>query len=787
MAFVHDPATLPELIDAAWRQHHRDPMQLLPLGERIVAAAEAAHDEVGVAWGWLQQAWGLRFRSRADGAASALARAQAGFERAGHADGLAACRDLQGMVLCLARRLDEAQALLAQNDVRPGGPRPARERCSTHQRLAWIYDMIGQRDEALRERYALQAAAQESGDGAACALALGMLGGIHADLYNLEEAERLCRQGMELAEAEGAAQAWAMTALNGMNALVAQGRGAEAVPWAEALLAKEPQLNARAREQRYIVYADAFAQAGDTARAQALLDDSRAMRNAVSESLLSWTTAQAVTWALQSKWAELRALAEGWLRDPRVGTDPAQVPSEQLRLLQLASQACEALGDAPAALRWQREAFVLHETLVGRSARARRLALEVQHGLALEVQRRQQAEVERQRLDGLNRALEAANAAKTRFLAAASHDLRQPVQALALNMAALGHESVSPAQAQLVQRMAASLQALTQMFDVLLDISRLDAGIVPVAPQRVALVPLLQRLHGELDASATARGLQLRLHLPPLPPPLSPGATGPCTRSDPVLLERCLRNLLDNALKYTRSGGVLLALRRAGDGWQVQVSDTGVGMTPEVLARACDEFFQADNPERDRSRGLGLGLAIVQRLLRLMGHRLALSSRAGRGTTARVELPHEDAPAQLAPEQADAMPPTPPGSTPGMVAVVDDDAAVRDGLTALLQRWGHTVLQGADDAQLLQAWAAAGRPDVQAVITDYRLRGSLEGPQVVQALRQAWGREVPALVITGDMAPERLQRLRDSGLPWLAKPVMPMRLRGWLGAASPLP
>ena len=766
------------LIDEAWRQHHREPRQLLSLGERIVAAAEAARDEAGAAWGWLHQAWGQRFLSLPDDAAAALARAEAGFARAGHAHGLAACRDLQAMMLGLARRWPEALALLAQNDVVPGGPRPACERFGTHQRLAWAHDAAGDRDAALRERYALLAAAQEWGDEAARALTLGLLGGLHADLYNLEEAERLCREGMVLADAAGATQAWAMATLNGMNALVVQGRGAEARPWAEALLSREAELNARAREQRLIVYADAFAQAGEPTRAQTLLEESRALRHAGSESLLSWATAQAVTWAHQAKWAELRTLAEGWLQNPEHGTDPAQVPSEQLRLLQLASQACEALGDNAAALRWQREAFALHEALVGRSARARRLALEVQHGLAMERLRRQQAEEAQQRLDALNRALEEANAAKTRFLAAASHDLRQPVQALALNMAALEIEARAagtPAQHELVQRMAGSLQALSQMFDVLLDISRLDAGIVPVNPQPVALAPLLQRLHDELVATAAARSLRLVLHL-------SPRAARATTTSDPVLLERCLRNLLDNALKYTAEGGVLLALRPRAGGWVVQVCDTGIGMAPAVLARAFEEFFQADNPGRDRARGLGLGLAIVQRMLRLLGHTLHLASQPGHGTTATIALAAA-APAAPAVEASAAT----AAFAPGVLAVIDDDAAVRESLAALLQRWGHAVLHGADDASLLAAWQAAGRPPVQALITDLRLARHRTGLEAVAALRQAWGAALPALVITGDIAPDRLQALRDSGLPWLAKPVMPMRLRGWIAGLQPAP
>jgi signal transduction histidine kinase/CheY-like chemotaxis protein len=761
------------LIDEAWRLHHRDPLQLLPQGERIVAAASAHDDALGVAWGWLHQAWGQRFRGSRDESAAALRNAEAGFTQLQHANGLASCRDVRVMGLCMEGRFDEAAELLALNDTRPESGRPAWERVCTLQRQALQHTLQGDRDAALKVKYGLLAAAQETGEPAAVAQALAGIGGEHADLFNLEEAERLCRAAMALADEGGAVHAWCMAALNGMNAIVAQGRGAEVTPWVERLLTLEPSQNRRAREHRLIVYADALAQGGQLARAQAMLNESLAARTARQGHTLSWVTAQCVVWASLGQWQPLRAAAEAWLRDPQYGSGPVQVPTEQLRLLRLTARACEALGDLSAALGWERRAFELHEELVGRSARARRLALEVEHQLASERHQRSQAEAERQRLDVLNQALEEANAAKTRFLAAASHDLRQPVQALALNMAALEIESRAagtPAQHELVQRMGGSLQALSQMFDVLLDISRLDAGIVPVNPQPVALAPLLQRLHGELAASAAARGLRLSLHLP------ARGATA-TTTSDPVLLERCLRNLLDNALKYTASGGVLLALRPRRGRWVVQVLDTGIGMAPAVLARACEEFFQADNPGRDRTRGLGLGLAIVQRMLRLLGHGLALASNAGRGTTATVSL---EASAPVA--RAETVAITSHHDTAGVLAVIDDDTAVREGLASLLQRWGHAVLTGADDAELLAAWQAAGRPAVQALITDLRLAGHRTGLQAVGTLRQAWGTALPALVITGDIAPDRLQALRASGLPWLPKPVMPMRLRGWIAS-----
>lgn len=273
-----------------------------------------------------------------------------------------------------------------------------------------------------------------------------------------------------------------------------------------------------------------------------------------------------------------------------------------------------------------------------------------------------------------------------------------------------------------------------------------------------------------------ARGLRLRLHLPR-------GADA-ATVNDPVLLERCRRNLLDNALKYTTEGGVLLALRPRAGASRVQVLDTGIGMAPEVLARACEEFFQADNPERGRRRGMGLGLAIAQRILRLLRHRLDLRSRPGHGTSASASL--QALAAVDAATEAPGAGAAAPGS-PGLVAVIDDDAAVREALAALLQRWGHGVLQAADAETLLHQHAAAGRPPLQALIIDLRLARHRTGLEAVATVRAALGTDVLALVITGDIAPEWLQQLRASGLPWLTKPVMPVRLRGWLAGLQPVP
>ena len=776
-------ASIAQLIDEAWAQHHRDPARLVALGTAIVNGSAAGGASAGQ--GWLQVAWGLRFRGDSDGAAQALQRADDLATRTGDAALSANVWDLQAQVAGMERRHAEARALLTRSAAVSRAQRSPWERLRHHQQWAWMHDTLGERDEALRARYDAVAAARETADPAPLALALGLLCGAQVDGYNLEEAEALGAQALALAEQCGAFNAWTLAALNRLNALVALGRGADGLALVQRLQAQEPRMNARAAEQRCVVYADVHLQAGDGPQAQVWLDRSMQQRNPASDSRLSWTTVQVQAWLAAGRADEARGLAEAWLADPQHGTDPASVPSELLRLLQGASQACEVLGDLGAALQHQRRAFRVHEQLVGRSARARRLALEVGHQLDRErwdreqaQQRQQSAETEGRRLDALNRALGEANAAKTRFLAAASHDLRQPVQALAMFLAALQRESLAPGSQQLVDRMARSLDALTGLFDALLDVSRLDAGAVPVEARPLALALLLQRLADEHEPLAAARGLQLRLHLP--------AATRAAhTHTDPLLLERCLRNLLDNALKYTERGGVVLALRpprHPGGPWRVQVADTGIGMPPAVQQQVFEEFFQAANPERDRRRGLGLGLAIVQRVATLLALPVGLRSRPGCGSHFWLDLPPHAAPAVASgPAAARA------GDAPALrLAVVDDDADVRDALVALLERWGHTVHAAPDAAAVCAQVASAGGAAPQAVISDLRLAGSDDGVAAVAAMRAAYGAGLPALLITGDVAPERLQRLRDSGLPWLAKPVMPMRLRAWLAAlASP--
>ena len=369
---------------------------------------------------------------------------------------------------------------------------------------------------------------------------------------------------------------------------------------------------------------------------------------------------------------------------------------------------------------------------------------------------------------------EAANRAKSTFLAAASHDLRQPIHALGLYMAALDDVPLAPGQHELVPHMKRSLQGLESMFDALLDVSRMDAGAVIPRPRAFEPAPILHRLAEEFAPLAAERGLRLSVRIAPVP-------RGLHARSDPLLVERIVRNLLSNAVKYTRAGGVLLSCRLRGAGarrhWRLEVWDTGPGIAEADRERVFDEFFQVGNPERDRAGGLGLGLAIVRRLSELLGHRLELRSVPGRGTRFALALPcTEDAPPREAPDALAGV------IAELGVAVVEDDPEVRESMQALLERWGCRVFAGADADEVLRRDGAARA--LQVIVADDRLRQGRDGIAAIRELRAACGRALPALIVSGDSAPERVALMQASGFDCLSKPASPARLRHWLAQAA---
>ena len=362
---------------------------------------------------------------------------------------------------------------------------------------------------------------------------------------------------------------------------------------------------------------------------------------------------------------------------------------------------------------------------------------------------------------------ESANRAKSRFLAAASHDLRQPIHALGLYLGALRQRPLDAQARDVAQRMDASLGALDTLFNALLDISRMDAGVVQAQPRAFDLEAMLRRLVDEFAPQAEQRGLRMGLHI-------AATQRSRTAHSDPLLFERVLRNLIGNAVKHTQAGGVLVSCRPRAKVWRVEIWDTGPGIEAAERERVFDEFYQVGNPERDRRNGLGLGLSIVRRIARLLELPLALHSTPGRGTRFALDVPASAEPVAL-PRAVPAS-----GSLEAMVvAMIEDDPEVRDSMRALLQSWDCRVFEGGDAAELL-ARLQAEHAVPRAMIADLRLRGERDGIAEIAALREHMGSTVPALLVSGDSAPERVRLMQDSGLPWLSKPVPAARLRSWL-------
>jgi two-component system, sensor histidine kinase len=376
---------------------------------------------------------------------------------------------------------------------------------------------------------------------------------------------------------------------------------------------------------------------------------------------------------------------------------------------------------------------------------------------------------------------ETADQAKARFLAAASHDLRQPAHALGLYMAALRAGPLAPAQAEIAERMQGSLAALDTLFAALLDVSRIDAGAVVPQWDTVALAPLLRRLADEWALQAEARGLRLALHV---------SEHYALTVTDAVLLERVLRNLLANAVKYTQRGGVLLACRSRStpDGsrqHRIELWDTGPGIAAAEQERIFEEFYQAGGgsdraQERNRQRGLGLGLAIVQRLAKLLQLRVQLHSRPGRGTVFFVE---GLTPAGVAPQAAASARHQMRRLSGTLVAVLEDDPEVCDAMRRLLQRWDCRVVDGASAAELLQRLPAPSKPD--ALVADLRLGPGGNGATEAARLLHSWRAAVPVLWVSGETATDGLRASVPAGATVLTKPVSPARLRAWLEQSLP--
>jgi signal transduction histidine kinase len=369
-------------------------------------------------------------------------------------------------------------------------------------------------------------------------------------------------------------------------------------------------------------------------------------------------------------------------------------------------------------------------------------------------------------VEGLRRekaAAEQANAAKSRFLAAASHDLRQPVHALSLFVAALRPRSMDDEARSLLDHIEGSVRAMGGLFGGLLDISRLDAGVVEVNKEAVAVEPLLDRVCRDYEVQARAKGLQLRVR-----------KCSAFVESDALLLERILRNIIANAVAYTDRGRVLVGCRR-GRTLRIQVWDTGRGVPQAEQEHIFQEFYQLGNPERDRTKGVGLGLAIVRRLTTLLDHPLTVRSIAGRGSLFEIKVPLGEARAETTASTGRFLSPF-QGQGSGLVLVIDDELAIQLAMKSLLESWGYEALAAGSCDEMLQR-IATHRTVPRLIICDYRLRDNESGPAVIERLRSEYNDEIPGMLITGDTAPDRIREAQESGFLLLHKPVPNSRLR----------
>lgn len=354
-----------------------------------------------------------------------------------------------------------------------------------------------------------------------------------------------------------------------------------------------------------------------------------------------------------------------------------------------------------------------------------------------------------------------ANAAKTRFLASASHDLRQPVQSILL-LASAVRPHVGEAGQPHFRHLEQSLDVLKGLLDNLLDVSKIDAGLVTPDIRDVSLSQVFEWIDAAFRRAAESKGLEW--HVVP---------TSAVVRTDPVLLTRILHNLAENAIRYTGEGRILIDSRRKNGRIRIDIHDTGQGIPPEFLEEIYAEFFQLGNPERDRSQGLGLGLTIVKKLADLLNHPIHVTSAVGDGSVFSIEIPESTIRSQTSPSSR-------PGVMHGggrLVVLIEDDAIVRLALKAMLETWRFEVLaveSGKEAVEWLDT-RAAGPPAF--VLADYRLRDNHLGTDAVRSIEVWAGQRIPAVILTGEIGEACDRDAQASGYPVLRKPIMPGQLQ----------
>lgn len=395
------------------------------------------------------------------------------------------------------------------------------------------------------------------------------------------------------------------------------------------------------------------------------------------------------------------------------------------------------------------------------------------HGFLTDITERKQIETE---LIAAKQAADTANAAKSRFLAAASHDLRQPMQAINLFLNVLNRTTLSDEQKPIGQNLVTTTKALGELLDALLDISKLDAGIVKPQLVPTDIQEVFQRIESEFAALALERNLRFKLCFPQR-------ALG--LQADPKLLMGMLRNVVGNALRYTERGGILVGTRLRAACLAIQVWDTGIGIPAQHLAQIYDEFFQIDNPQRDRTRGLGLGLSIVKRLATLMDYEVDCRTRPGRGTVFEIRIPLDRALVadrlSSATHAADAIAVL-PYLQGRRVVLVEDDYLVAKALEVWFAVYGMRVSSFSAGADAL---AHPAIMDADYYVSDFRLPGGMNGIELLDAIQIRAARPINALLITGDTAAEQIDAFAANRWQTLFKPVESSMLLLALAAMMP--
>ncbi|MBL4796860.1 MAG: response regulator [Oleispira sp.] len=354
------------------------------------------------------------------------------------------------------------------------------------------------------------------------------------------------------------------------------------------------------------------------------------------------------------------------------------------------------------------------------------------------------------------------NTEKSQFFAAASHDIRQPLQAISFLVSALRSGNTKPKDDNLFERLENSIESMSDLLNSLLDVSKLDAHVIIPKPQHLSLMPLLERLQGEVTPFAKAKNINIVIE-----------CGNDTVFADAILLEQVLNNLLSNAIRYTNSGTITLSAQSGSKHINISVKDTGMGIDRNDQEAIFNEFHQIHNPERDQNKGLGLGLSIVKRLCALQDWPLSLDSELGVGSCFSFKVAKGSSDLIQSPDKTDM------NNNLGAIDVIliDDNESIRFSLSNILSKWGCKIrsFESTDDAceaiEQLPSW----KPNL--LISDYRLRNNVTGIEAIDKVKESLNYPITAMVITGDTAPEEIAKIEKSGLAILHKPIKPAQLR----------